>query len=127
MKKLLLLPLGLLMGASTFSQPELIRLYPGKAPGSEEWSWKEEVRQNPDDPQSARIYNVVDPSLTVFKPKEGEQTRTAIIIAPGGGFQRLAFKKEGTDVAVWLADKGVTAFVLKYRINHTIEGKPSPD
>ena len=126
LKRLLLLPAGLLMGLLVSGQQEIIRLYPGKAPGSEDWNWKEELRQNPGDPSSARIYNVVDPCLTVFRPKEGARSRTAIIIAPGGGFQRLSFKKEGTEVAEWLAERGITAFVLKYRLNHTMEGKPSP-
>lgn len=126
LNKLLLLPAGLLMGALVFGQQQTIRLYSGKAPGSEEWNWKEELRQTPGDPNSARIYNVVDPGLTVFGPKEGARSRTAIIIAPGGGFQRLAFKKEGAEVAEWLAERGITAFVLKYRLNHTTQGNPDP-
>ncbi|HRE51598.1 MAG TPA: alpha/beta hydrolase [Flavitalea sp.] len=125
LKKLLLLQSGLLIGLLVFGQQEIIRLYPGKAPGSEAWDWKEELRQDGDDPQSSRVYNVVDPSLTVFRPNGDARSRTAIIIAPGGGFLRLAFEKEGTEVAEWLAKKGVTAFVLKYRLNHTTEGRSS--
>jgi acetyl esterase/lipase len=46
---------------------------------------------------------------------------TAVVICPGGGFMALSIKSEGTDVANYLVAKGVTAFVLKYRLLHTGE------
>ena len=48
-------------------------------------------------------------------------TGTAIIVAPGGGNVFLTMDREGYDVARWLAARGVAAFVLKYRLNHTPE------
>ena len=61
------------------------------------------------------------PSLTVFKPSADLKNGTAVVICPGGGFMALSIASEGTDVAKYLAAKGVTAFVLKYRLAHTGE------
>ena len=61
------------------------------------------------------------PSLIVFKPAEGTANGTGIVVCPGGGFMALSINSEGIDVAKWLAARGVTAFVLKYRLLHTGE------
>jgi acetyl esterase/lipase len=61
------------------------------------------------------ITNVVDPSVTAYLPASQAAT-VGILIAPGGGYQRLAIDKEGHDVARWLNTLGVAAFVLKYRL-----------
>jgi acetyl esterase/lipase len=67
------------------------------------------------------VTNVSRPTLTVFKPSPELKNGTAIVICPGGGFMALSIASEGTDVAKYLTAKGVTAFVLKYRIAHTGE------
>jgi hypothetical protein len=54
-------------------------------------------------------------------PDRAIATGTAIIVAPGGGNVFLTMDREGYDVARWLAARGVAAFVLKYRLNHTPE------
>ena len=46
----------------------------------------------------------------------GSGNGTGIVICPGGGYQILAYDKEGTDIANWLAGQGYTAFVLAYRV-----------
>lgn len=58
--------------------------------------------------------NVSDPELLVFKPEIANGA--AVIICPGGGLYALSIDSEGRDVAKWLSSKGVTAFVLKYRL-----------
>jgi acetyl esterase/lipase len=63
------------------------------------------------------VWNVSKPTLTVFKPAAGKANGAAIIVAPGGGFRVLSWANEGLRVAQWLTDRGVTAFVLKYRLN----------
>lgn len=69
------------------------------------------------------IRNVFDPSLTVIRPVEGEQTGASVVVLPGGGFGGLAWDAEGTEVGRFLADRGVTAFVLKYRVQRpTLRG-----
>ncbi len=114
-KFLLFFTLCLMSGLSAISQNKIIRLYDGPAPGSE--SWKQKEAENNDNLWKTRIvYNVTDPTLTVFQPATGTANGTAVVICPGGGFQALSIDSEGFDVARWLTAKGVTCFVLKYRL-----------
>jgi acetyl esterase/lipase len=97
---------------------ETLPLYAGVAPGSENATWKEVEYQMLGEP---RLRNVTRPTLTVFSPEPARATGTAMIVAPGGGFQFLSMKSEGADVARWLAAQGVTAFLLKYRLDQSPE------
>jgi acetyl esterase/lipase len=65
------------------------------------------------------VRNVTNPTLKPFLPPPGKGTGAAVIIAPGGGFMMLSMDSEGYAVAEWLATRGVTAFVLKYRLETT--------
>jgi acetyl esterase/lipase len=56
------------------------------------------------------------PTLTVFPPQPGKGNGTAVIVAPGGAYIGLASNLEGRQVADWFASRGITAFVLKYRL-----------
>ncbi|QKJ18924.1 alpha/beta hydrolase [Microbacterium hominis] len=62
------------------------------------------------------IRNVFDPSITVFRPTVGTRTGASVVVLPGGGFGGLAWDAEGTEVGQFLAERGITAFVLKYRV-----------
>jgi acetyl esterase/lipase len=55
------------------------------------------------------------PTITAYIPASNP-TKTAVVIAPGGGYVHLSMVKEGSDVAAWLNARGVAAFVLKYRL-----------
>ena len=68
-----------------------------------------------------RLINVSQPTLTPVLPAPGKATGAAMIVAPGGGFLLLAMDKEGWNVARWLADHGIAAFVLKYRLRPFFE------
>ena len=94
-----------------------IPLYAGVAPGSEGAQQREQWSEVMGD-YVAR--NVTHPTLTPYLPEKGKSTGAAVIVAPGGGFKVLSMKNEGALVARWLADHGIAAFVLKYRVN------PSP-
>ena len=60
---------------------------------------------------------IVDqPTLTVFVPQRGQATGSAVIVAPGGAYLGLASNLEGRQVADWFTARGMTAFVLKYRL-----------
>ena len=72
----------------------------------------------------ARVSNVHTPTLTAYLAPERQNTGTAVIVCPGGAYRRLAIDKEGTNVAVWLNGLGVSAFVLKYRMQEY--GHPAP-
>lgn len=61
-----------------------------------------------------KIYNVTNPTLTLFKPEN--PNGLSIIICPGGGYSYLTMNKEGFKVAAWLNTLGITAFVLKSRL-----------
>jgi acetyl esterase/lipase len=112
-----LFAIGLGSAAQTATPAATIRLYPGAAPGSEHAVQQESVLPAPDGKRV--LHNVTQPTLTVFSPPAGCANRAAVIIAPGGAFQILSVDNEGTAVAEWLAARGMTAFVLKYRLNAT--------
>ncbi len=103
--------------------PEVIALWPGTPPGTEDWTGAETVTTYPlpGKVQMRMIGNVTKPTLTVYRPRPDKANGTAVIVAPGGGFVSLAIDHEGTQVAEWLAERGVTAFVLKYRV------RPNPN
>lgn len=65
--------------------------------------------------------NISTATLTPFLPKKGKANGAAVIVAPGGGFRWLSMSNEGWEVAQALADKGIAAFVLKYRLYPTPE------
>jgi len=56
------------------------------------------------------------PTLTVYLPKPETATGTAVIICPGGGYQHESYRLEGTVIAEAFAQRGIAAFVLKYRL-----------
>lgn len=68
-------------------------------------------------PEQKRFYNIFNPSLTVYKPDN--PNGTAIVLCPGGGFNYVASGVEGEPVAKILNQKGITVFVLKYRLPNT--------
>ncbi len=96
--------------------PEPIVLWPKGAPGEKGDLPAEGVM--PDQPKSPaiRVSNVSKPTITVFRPPHEKDTGMAVVICPGGGYNILAWDKEGTDVAEWLNSIGVTGIVLKYRV-----------
>ncbi|MEL6856782.1 MAG: alpha/beta hydrolase [Pseudomonadota bacterium] len=63
--------------------------------------------------------NVTQPTLLPVLPEDPSQTRAAVIVVPGGGFQFVSMDNEGYPIAEWLAERGVAAFVLKYRTMET--------
>jgi dienelactone hydrolase len=99
--------------ATAPAEPNAMPLYGGKTPGtiqSEIWSKMG---------TSLGVRNVTRPTLTPVFPKPGKATGAAVIVAPGGAFMMLAMEHEGWAVAKALADRGITAFVLKYRLIET--------
>ena len=104
--------LTILMSYSSGAQT--LNLWPGVAPGSEHWTQKEVTIENT--PVGTVILNVVTPTLTLYLPEKSKATGTGIIVAPGGACVALAIAQEAYSVARWLQERGIAAFVLKYRI-----------
>lgn len=121
MKLKTFLAVGLLFVLTNAVQAQkVIRLYPGAAPGSEHWKHQEKEYFS-QIWNTQVVTNVVNPTLTVFSPEPDKANGTAVIICPGGAFHALSINSEGVDVARWLAARGVTAFVLRYRLVQTGE------
>ena len=95
-------------------------VWPGKPPT---WNPPQEAEADTTGPSGGlvadrrviRLGNVSHPELHLYEP-HGKDTETAIIIAPGGGYSILAWDLEGTEIATWLQDLGISAAVLKYRV-----------
>jgi len=66
---------------------------------------------------------VDSPTLTVYPVAEEDSNGCAVVICPGGGYNALAWKHEGLDLAEWFNSIGVTAFVLKYRVPRRVPDK----
>ena len=93
---------------------QTVNIWPGVAPGSEHWTQKETTVENT--PVGTVIFNVVTPTLTAYLPDRAKATGTGVIITPGGAFVALAVSLEGADLARWLQQRGIAAFLLKYRL-----------
>ena len=95
------------------AQPDAISLGTGPLSGAQNAeSWHSQYG-------SVFARNVTEATLTPFLPATGNASGAAVIVAPGGGFRTLSMENEGWDVARALAEHGVAAFVLKYRLNQT--------
>lgn len=95
------------------SEPNAILLGTGSVdnqPATETWfrQWGDPMARN-----------ITIATLTPFLPKPGKANGAAVIVAPGGGFRWLSLSNEGWKVAQALADRGIAAFVLKYRLHPT--------
>ncbi len=92
------------------AEPGAIPLYGDTTPGSaasEDWTTGM---------GGLGVRNVTRPTLTPVLPARGKATGAAVIVAPGGAFMALAMEHEGWKVARALADRGIAAFLLKYRL-----------
>lgn len=98
-----------------FDPSEIVNIWPGAAPDetgdrAEEYMLVE--RRRP----FYQIANVSVPTLAVYLPEADKATGAAILVIPGGGLSRLAIEHEGYEIAKWLKENGIAAFMLKYRV-----------
>lgn len=109
--------LSLAMAASTaVAAAADLPLWPEGVPGARQIG--AEVRKD------GYLSNVSAPALTVVPAAVDRPNGTAVIIAPGGGYVREAFAREGLQYANWLSTLGITSFVLAYRMQEF--GHPAP-
>ena len=103
--------------ATFVSAQEVIPLYPGTPPGSRRELSGESLLLERVEHGSRQQRDPADPhSIQAFS---GVEKRARGGDLPGGGFMALSIASEGADVAKYLAERGITAFVLKYRLAHT--------
>ncbi len=94
---------------------QVITLYTGTAPFSLPVEDNESSAKSTSGNGRFFVTNVTRPTLTVYLPKKSNASGTAVIICPGGGYNRLSIEDGGYEAAKVLADAGIAAFVLKYR------------
>jgi acetyl esterase/lipase len=95
---LALLTLGFVLTIPAADPPKEVPLWPGKAPGA--------LGDKPED----------KPSLTFYLPPGDKATGHGVLVCPGGGYGGLALDHEGKQIAEWLNQHGLAAFVLRYRV-----------
>ena len=81
----------------------------GKIPNSKGMELKDDIRNE-------RIYQVGRPGIYAYFPSRQENKGAAVLICPGGGYERLAYEISGIQLAKWFNTLGVNAFVLNYRL-----------
>jgi acetyl esterase/lipase len=106
---------GTIYPLAAIAEPHAIKLGTGgvaNQPASESWfrQWGEPM-----------VRNVTTATLTPFLPAPGKGNGAAVLVAPGGGFRWLSIDNEGWKVAKALNERGIAAFVLKYRLQPTPE------
>ncbi len=110
MNVVLKITLVVLISAATVSAQEFVPLWEkGKMPNSKGLDLKDDIR-------SERIYQVGTPGFYTFFPSNQENKGAAVLICPGGGYERLAYIIAGFQIAKWFNAMGVSAFVLNYRL-----------
>jgi endo-1,4-beta-xylanase len=96
-----------------------IKLWPNGAPGSEGVTAEEVSKPSTNPKYSGWPSNFTVthyPSLYVFLPPKEKATGAAMVVAPGGGHTQVVIEKEGWEASDWLNERGIAAFVLKYRL-----------
>lgn len=121
MKKFFSVGLCLVTSAVLAAPAAPVRLWPGTAPGETKEFPAEGDTTKPTDRlvngvHIVRLGNVTQPTITVYRPDPAQDTGAAVIVAPGGGYNILAWELEGTEICAWLKSIGVTGVLLKYRV-----------
>ncbi|MDP1797455.1 MAG: alpha/beta hydrolase [Planctomycetaceae bacterium] len=103
------------------TEPLTLNIWPGQPPGETKELPPEADQTKPEDKFIAgrriiKLGNVSTPQLAVYRPSPEKDTGAAVVICPGGGHHILAYDLEGTEVATWLSEIGITGIVLKYRV-----------
>lgn len=106
--------IGSVLAAACAHAQTTLKIWPGPAPGSEHETQQEQVVRAT--PIGTVVLGVTTPTLTAYLPERTTATGTGVIVAPGGYCVALGISLEGSDVARWLQQHGIAAFVLKYRL-----------
>ena len=113
------------LAASGQDSNSIVPLWPNGLPEGSVQLQKErieELQAKEKEHPRGHIFYVDSPALTVY-PAQENANGCAVVICPGGGYQLLAWRHEGLQLAEWFNSIGVTAFVLKYRVPRRIPDK----
>jgi acetyl esterase/lipase len=130
-----LLLVSCVAGVVQAAETQVIPLWPAGSPtlkGADEKEITTPENVKPGDRINS-IKNVHNPTIAVYLPPADKAVGTGVIVAPGGGHRQLVIGSEGTDIAKWLNELGIAAFVLKYRLaftpnyEYTVEGEALAD
>ena len=88
----------------------VIDLYEGAIPNSKAVADKEHQRE------PGILEDVSHPTIAVYLPPPSRTSRSAVVIFPGGGYVMEVYEREGTRLAEEFQDRGIAAFVVKYRL-----------
>lgn len=106
----------MLLTVCSFSQNNtLVYLWPGKVPGEVKEKQPPVIAASKND-NVLRYSEVTDPAIEVRLADPANTNGCGVIVCPGGGYNILAYDKEGTEIATWLNKLGYSAFVLQYRV-----------
>lgn len=109
------LAFGILLAGTVIAQPQLLKVWPDGVPGAvSNPQYTEETIKI--ETGADRILRIVEPTIAVYRPTRVKANGTAVVVCPGGGYVRLAMDHEGTQIATWLNDAGITCVLLKYRM-----------
>lgn len=109
MKKTIVLAVFTLFVLCNYAQ-DFIPLWPqGKMPNSKGMQLADSIANE-------RVYKVGTPGMYAFFPSQQENKHAAVVICPGGGYERLAYIISGVQLAKWYNTMGMAAFVLNYRL-----------
>lgn len=102
---------------------QVVTLWPAGSPTLKNVDQKEVLTPAKDQPDRINsVVNVHNPSIEVHLAPPNKATGVAMIIAPGGGNRQLVVGTEGTDIAAWLNRLGISAFILRYRLQPYLSG-----
>ncbi|QDT66813.1 alpha/beta hydrolase [Calycomorphotria hydatis] len=119
-----LLLTAMLGGSSAWAKDDVpvLKVWPAGAPGEKgDVEPEQQVQRKNNDIHYA---NVTEPELFVYLAPEGKNTGASVLVCPGGGYNILSWVKEGIEIAEWLNEAGVNAFVLKYRVPRRKDQEP---
>jgi acetyl esterase/lipase len=102
-------------------EPFTLALWPENVPGETKPKASDLISDDRSDGVT-RIATVTNPVIEVFEPAGGNTTGLGMIVCPGGGYWILAIDLEGYEIARWLNQLGITAYVLHYRVPENREG-----
>lgn len=103
----------IVISGTLFGQSKVIELWNGKVPGSIP---KSDYKQIIDSTYYIKLRNISKPTIEVYPAAADNNSGTAVVVCPGGGYYGVSFISEGIQVAKWLNQLGITAVVLHYRL-----------